>query len=123
MGQALVVVMHSHREHALGMVLADHVVVEDSADIDRRRHAVTRLDEVVLVLLTDNVHAKLDAFVADEHGRSRDELAHLMLALTAERAVKRVLRFGVGWLVHIDLNASRVRESPMLDAAYTKQQP
>jgi hypothetical protein len=34
----------------------------------------------------DNVHAQFDAFVADKYGRTGDELAHLVLALAAERA-------------------------------------
>jgi hypothetical protein len=75
-GESLVVVVHRHRQHALGVVLADHVVVEDGADVDRGGHAVAGLDEVVLVLLADDVHAQLDALVADEHGGPRNQLAH-----------------------------------------------
>ena len=97
-GQPLVVVVHRDREHPLGVLLADHVVVEHLADLLRRRHAVARLDEVRLVLLADDVHAQLDAFVADEHGRARDQLADLVLALAAERAVEGVL--GVAGLAH-----------------------
>ena len=69
--QPLVVVVHRDREHLLGVVLADHVVVQDLADLLRRRHAVARLHQVRLVLLADDVHAQFDAFVADEHGRAR----------------------------------------------------
>ena len=39
---------------------------------------------VRLVLLADDVHAELDAFIADEHGRPGDQLPHLVLALAAE---------------------------------------
>ena len=84
--EALVVIVHSDREHLFGMVLADHVVVEDLADFLRRRNAVARLHQRGLVLLADDVHAQLDALVADEHGRAGNELAHLVLALAAERA-------------------------------------
>jgi hypothetical protein len=42
------------------------------------------------MLFTDNVHAKLDAFIADEYRRSGNELAYLVLALAAERAIQRV---------------------------------
>src|SRR5262249_57163293 len=52
---------------------------------------VARLHQRGLVLLADDVHAQLDALVADEHGRSGNELAHLVLALATERAVERVL--------------------------------
>jgi len=44
-----------------------------------------------LVLLADDVHAQLYAFIADEHGRPSDQLTHLMLALSAERTVEGVL--------------------------------
>ena len=90
--QPLVVVVHRDREHPLGVVLADHVVVQHLADLARRRHAIARLHQVRLVLLADDVHAELDAFVADEHRRPGDELAHLMLGLAAERAIEGVLR-------------------------------
>ena len=98
--QALVVVVDGDREHALGVVLADHVVVEDLADLARRRHAVARLHQRGLVLLADDVHAQLDAFIADEHGRAGDQLADLVLALAAERAVERVLAVAAADLAH-----------------------
>ncbi len=82
--QPLVVVVHGDREHALGVVLADHVVVQHLADLARRRHPVARLHQMGLMLLADDVHAELDAFVADEHRRAGDELAHLVLGLAAE---------------------------------------
>src|SRR5262249_33906191 len=81
------------RQHALGMVLANHVIVEHPADVARPRYPVARFDQRRLVLLADDVHAQLDALVADEHRRSGDQLADLVLALAAARAVQRV--FGV----------------------------
>ena len=96
----LVVVVDGDRQHPLGVVLADHVVVEHLADVVRRRHAVARLDQVGLVLLADDVHAQFDAFVADEHGRPGDQLADLVLALAAERAVERVLRVAAAGFAH-----------------------
>ena len=94
--QALVVVVHRDREHALGVVLADDVIVEDALDLFRGRHAFLGLDQRGFVLLADDVHAELDAFIADEHGRAGDELAHLVLALAAERAVESVLGLSAG---------------------------
>ena len=38
--QALVMVVHGDREHALGVVLADDVIVENALDLFRARHAV-----------------------------------------------------------------------------------
>ena len=56
------------------------------------------------MLLADDVHAQLDAFIADEHGRAGNELAHLVLALAAERAVEGVL--GIARLAHGAWHAS-----------------
>src|ERR1700722_902457 len=99
-GEPFVMVMDGHRQHAFGVILADDVVVEHLADVARRRHPVPRLDQRRLVLLTDDVHAELDAFVADEDGRSGDELADLVLALAAEGAVEGVLRISAARLGH-----------------------
>ena len=44
--------------------------------------------------------AKLDALVANEDGRPGNELAHLVLALAAERAVERVLPIAAANLAH-----------------------
>src|SRR5262249_23303954 len=51
------------------------------------------------------VHAEFDALIADEHRRPGDELAHLVLALPAERAVEGVFRISAAGLIH----ASSVR--------------
>src|SRR6478672_3936240 len=99
--EPLIVVVHRNREHALGVVLADHIVVENGADLHRRGHAVARLDQARLVLLADDVHAELDAFIADEYGRAGDELADLVLALAAKGAIKGVFRIGSAHLAHL----------------------
>src|SRR4029077_10751891 len=88
------------REHLLGVVLADYVVVEDLPDLLRGRNAVARLHQRGLVLLADDVHAQLDALVADKHSRAGNELAHLVLALAAERAEERVLGVAAADLAH-----------------------
>src|SRR5256714_4557462 len=86
------------------MVLTDHVIVENLANLLWRRNAVARLHQRGLVLLADDVHAQFDALVADEHGRAGDELAHLVLALATERAVERILRIAVADLVHLKIS-------------------
>src|SRR5262249_52721201 len=65
------------------------------------RNAVARLHQRGLVLLADDVHAQFDALVADEHGRTSDELAHLVLALAAERAVERILGIATADFAHL----------------------
>src|SRR5271156_2582340 len=92
--------MDRDREHFLGVVLADDIVVEDLADLPRGGNLVARFRQRRLALLADDVQAKLNAFVAYEDGRPGDELAHLVLALTAERAVEGVLRIAVANLAH-----------------------
>jgi hypothetical protein len=104
MVQPLVVVVDGDAQHLFGVVLPDHVVIENAANFPRRRHAVLRLDEVQLVLFTDDIHAQLDALVADEHGRSGDQLAHLVLALSAEGAVEGGLGITAGGVLHGDFS-------------------
>src|SRR5690349_7932029 len=98
--EPLVVVVDSDREHALGVVLADHIVVENGANLHRRRDAVAGLHQARFVLFANDVHAQLNAFIADEYGRAGDELANLVLTLAAERAVKSVFRVGSAHFAH-----------------------
>src|SRR5207302_5892600 len=76
------------------------VVVEHAADVARPRHPVARLDQRRLVLLTDDVHAELDALVADKDGRPGDQLPDFVLALAAEGTVERVFRVAAAGLSH-----------------------
>src|SRR5258705_11787896 len=101
MVEPLVVIVNGDREHLLGMVLADHIVIEDLADFLRRRDAIRRFHYRGLVLLADDVHAQLDAFVADVDSWARDELAQFVLALAAERALERVLGLAAAGLAHL----------------------
>ena len=85
---ALVVVVDRHRQRALGLLLADDVLVEDVVDLPR-------LGEVLQVergrsgeLLVDDLVAEIDALVADVDARARDQLLDLPLGLAAEAAQK-----------------------------------
>ena len=90
--QALVVVVHRDREHALGAVLADHVIVECREDVARTGYtAIFLAGDASFGLFADDIVAQLDAFIANEHGGAGDELAHFMLRFAAETAVKRAL--------------------------------
>ena len=88
--EALVMVVHRHRQDALGSLLADHVLIEQGGDFLRRRQVGFgtghRLD--ARRFITDDVVAQVDALVANEHGRAGDEFLHLVLAFAAERAIQ-----------------------------------
>jgi len=101
--EPLVVIMHRDRENLLGMILTDHVVIEHLADFFRRGNSVTRFHQRGFVLLANDVHAQLDALVADEHGRAGNELAHFVLALAAERAVEGVFGIAAADFAHSNL--------------------
>src|SRR5690606_3457345 len=85
---ALVVVVHRHRQRLLRPLLADHVLVEDLEDLLGLGQRAAGALRLLLELLADDVVAQLHAFIADEHARARDQLADLVLALPAERAAE-----------------------------------
>ena len=104
--EALVVVVDRDREHFLGALLADHILVEDFLDLVRLRELVARPLGAVLELLTDDVVAQLDAFVAHEHRGAGDQLADLVLTLAAEGAVQElaVIMAATGVFTHRGLS-------------------
>ena len=87
---ALVVVIHGHRQGALGTVLADHPGVQEFVDFTRlwqrrrRRGGLLRTE-----FLLDDLVAQLNALVADIRAGATDELTHLLLALPTERALEQ----------------------------------
>jgi hypothetical protein len=103
-GKTLVMVVDRHREYFLGVLLADHVVIKNAADFLRGRHPVAGLHERRFRLLADDVHAQLDAFIADENRRASDQLANLMLAFAAEGAVQRTLGVVAASLGHYHIS-------------------
>src|SRR4029453_730184 len=105
-GQTLVMVVCRHREVLLGVLLADHVVIQNAADLLRGGYPVAGLHERRFRLLADDVHAQLDAFIADENRRASDQLANLMLALAAEGAVQRTLGGVAASLCHYHISNS-----------------
>ena len=111
--QALVVVVDGNREDALGAVLADHVVIQRLEDILRAGNpAVLLAGDAGLGFLADDVIAQLNAFIADEHGGASNQLAHLMLRLTAEAAVKGAFRVGSAQFRHAYSCFPHGRDSP-----------
>jgi len=86
---ALVVVIDSHRENRLGPVLIDDVVVEERENLAGLGHRLEWRLGRRLDLVVDDLVAQVDALVADIDARTRDELAHLLLGLAAERALEQ----------------------------------
>src|SRR5260370_37719699 len=98
--ETLVVIMDRDRKHLLGVILTDDIVVKNLAYLLGGRNAIARLRQRGFILLADDVHAQLDALIADEYGRAGDALAHLVLALAAERAGDRIRGFAAANLAH-----------------------
>src|SRR5208283_4133148 len=91
------------------------------ADLPRGWHPVARLHQMRLMLLTDDVHAEFDAFVADENRRTGDEFADFVLRLAAERTVQGVLRIaGFGHAHSSPANRGTMGNSNSLYAAGTR---
>ena len=85
---ALVVVVDGDRQLLLRALLADDVLIEELLDLGRRGERRPHAAVLELVVVRDDVVADLDALVADEDGRARDELADVVLILVAERAAE-----------------------------------
>jgi hypothetical protein len=114
MGEALVVVVDRDREDLFRVGLADDIVVQDRDDLLRGRYALAGLHHRGFVLLADDVHAELDTLVANEDRRPGDQLTDFVLALSAERAIERVLgiaaaRFAHSSFLPLGLNRTRLR--------------
>src|SRR4030095_2249820 len=86
---ALVVVVHGHGEDLLRAILPDHILVEHGLDLRGLGEGADLPALLLLPLLRDDVVAELDALVADVDGGAGDELADVVLALAAERALQR----------------------------------
>ena len=90
--------MNRDRQHTLGVFLANHIIIQNLADFLGRRHPIAGLHKMRLVLFTDDIHAKLNAFIANEYRGPSDKFADLMLRLPAEGAVEGIL--GIAGLAH-----------------------
>ena len=88
--QPLVMIMHRNGKNALGVELADDIVIQHLADFHRRRNAIIRLHQSAFMLFANDIHAQFDAFVANEYRRSGNQFSHFVLAFTAEGAVQGV---------------------------------
>ena len=93
----LVVVVDRDGELLLGPFLADDVLVEELLDFLRGRQRRAGAAVLEPVVVRDDVVADLDALVADEDRRARNQLADVVLVLVAERAAQDL---GLAGLFH-----------------------
>ena len=91
----LIVVVHRHGQGNLGRVLADDVFVQVCLDLfgagDDLRHIGVGQLLFWRVHVLQDVHAQMDALVADVGPRPGDDLGHLVLVFAAERAADGTL--------------------------------
>ena len=93
-------VVDGDREHALGLFLPDHVLVQNVIDLfGYRQLGALPLAAGFLNFFTNNVVAQINAFVTDKHRRTRNELPYLVLAFATERAIKQLAVVARGVLV------------------------
>ena len=76
---SLVVVVDRDGQRLLGLLLPDHIAVEELVDLPGLGQAVPLEVRALRELLLDDLVAEIDALVADVHTRARDELLDLLL--------------------------------------------
>src|SRR3954463_2358670 len=91
---ALVVVVDRYGERALGLLLADDVLVQHVVDLARLREVLDVERRRGGELLVDDLVAEIDALVADVDARAGDQLLDLPLRLAAEAAEQLFVRVG-----------------------------
>ena len=91
MTQTLVVVVDRHGKYALGGILTNDVLIKECLDFGRRwQIGANRFTRRRRGFLADDVVAQINAFIAHEHRRTRDQLADFMLAFVAKRAMQNL---------------------------------
>jgi hypothetical protein len=72
--------VNSHRQDTLCLRLSNDIVIQNLADFLRRRNfTFLAAGKRSLGFFTNDVVAKLDAFIADENGRASDQFADFVL--------------------------------------------
>ena len=81
-------VVNGHREHLLGVLLADDVVVEVAEDVAGAGHGEfgERGEALLFEFFIEDVLADDDAGIADVNARSSDQLFDFRVAFTTEGA-------------------------------------
>jgi hypothetical protein len=103
------VVVNRHRERLLRNILTDDVRVQEVVDLARLGQLGEADVGALVQLLLDDLVTEIDALVTDIYAGSGDELLHLLLALSAERALQQVA--AIPYACHLDdslLSSTRV---------------
>ncbi len=85
-------VVNRDGERALGLLLADHIFVEDAIDLPRLREVVHVEVGRSGELLIDDLVAEIDALVTDVDAGAGDQLFNLPLRFAAKAAEKLLVR-------------------------------
>jgi hypothetical protein len=92
------VVMDGYRQDLFRPLLANHVLIQYPFDLSRFWDiGRCRQSFIVVDLFSDDIVAKIDALITNIHRRAGNQLAHLVLALSAERADKIPRSLTVLW--------------------------
>jgi hypothetical protein len=79
------VIVNRNGKDFFGALLADDVLIEHAFDLDRLRYVGRGADVfVVIAFLGNDVVAQIDALITNVNGRTGDQLANLILALSTE---------------------------------------
>ena len=90
--QTLVVVVHGDREHASWHVVCPITYsFKNVIDLFRdRQFSALHFTACFLNFFANNIVAQINTLVANEHRRTRNQLAHLVLAFATKRAIKQL---------------------------------
>ncbi len=83
--------IYRDREPFLGLLLADHVFVEEALDLVRLRQIGPNRPGGRISVVIDDLVADINALVADIYTRAGDEFANIVLRFTAKRAGQEFL--------------------------------
>ena len=108
----LVVVVDRHRQHNLGLFLADNILVEVGLDFlgdgESLGHVVHGRGVGFAVVVVQQAHAEVYALIANPHAGALYHAVNLVLGLAAERTAVQVSAF----ITHIQASIRFVRGEP-----------
>ena len=100
---ALIVVVHRHRQRHLGAVLADDILIQDLPDLPGGGQLIRQVNRrkafLSAQLLIQHAHAQIHALIADAGPGALNHPPHLLLPLAAEGAAQRLFRLVIHGLI------------------------